>query len=61
MIQKDSSRSKKQVETSENIALTIDIKDPYEDDDYEIHFDRKQLLDHLQHLEDDNLFRISLL
>ena len=44
------------------------MADPYEDDDFTIYFKdgpggRKggELLDHLQHLEDDNLFRISLL
>jgi hypothetical protein len=32
----------------------------YQDDDFTIYFDRAQLLDHLNHLEDDNLFRIKL-
>jgi hypothetical protein len=31
-----------------------------EDDDFEIYFDKYSLLEHLQHLEEDNLFKIHL-
>ena len=36
------------------------MEDEYSDDDFTIYFDRAQLLNHLNHLEDDNLFRIKL-
>lgn len=38
----------------------IDINGTYEDDDFEIYFDKFSLLEHLAHLEEDNLFKIHL-
>lgn len=32
----------------------------YDDNDFEIYFDRFTLLEHLSHLEEDNLFKIHL-
>ena len=35
--------------------------DTLDDDDFKIHFeDKKSLLEHLSHLEEDNLFKIHL-
>jgi hypothetical protein len=48
-------------EDQQNIELTIDLNDPYEDDDFNIYFDKAQLIQHLNFLEDDNLFKINLL
>ena len=45
----------------EDIALTIDLDDPYQDNDFKIYFDKASLLAHLNFLEDDNLFKINLL
>jgi hypothetical protein len=39
----------------------MSLNDPYEDDDFKIYFDKATLLSHLNHLEDDNLFKINLL
>ena len=44
----------------EQKALNMEMEDSYSDDDFTIYFDRAQLLNHLNHLEDDNLFRIKL-
>ena len=44
----------------EQKALNMEMEDEYSDDDFTICFDRAQLLNHLNHLEDDNLFRIKL-
>lgn len=41
--------------------MTIELSEPYEDDDYKIYFDQRNLLSHLNFLEDDNLFKINLL
>ena len=41
--------------------MTIELSEPYEDDDYKIYFDNRNLLSHLNFLEDDNLFKINLL
>jgi len=51
-----------QVTTSSNEEKYIDInlEDPYEDDDFKIYFDKASLMAHLNHLEDDNLFKIHL-
>ena len=38
----------------------IRISDQYEDDDFNIYFDKKSLLQHIHGLEDQNLFQISL-
>lgn len=48
-------------EVEENIELNMSLNDFYEDDDFNIYFDKAQLLNHLNHLEDDNLFKINLL
>ena len=48
-------------EVEESIELKISLNDWYEDDDFEIYFDKATLLNHLNHLEDDNLFKINLL
>lgn len=44
----------------EQKALNMEMEDDYSDDDFTIYFDRAQLLNHLNHLEDENLFRIKL-
>lgn len=36
------------------------MPDDYEDDDFTIYFDPKQLVEYLAFLEDDNLFKIYL-
>ena len=43
--------------------LSIDLSDDYEDDDFNVPFncDRKEVLEYLKRLEDDNLFKIFLL
>jgi len=41
--------------------MNLDLNDPYEDDDFNIYFDKAQLIQHLNFLEDDNLFKINLL
>ena len=46
--------------SQEQKALNMEMEDSYSDDDFTIYFDRAQLLGHLNHLEDDNLFRIKL-
>ena len=38
----------------------IELQADYEDNDFEIYFDKFSLLDHLAHLEEDNLFKIHL-
>ena len=48
-------------DADENIELNMSLNDSYEDDDFEIYFDKATLLNHLNHLEDDNLFKINLL
>lgn len=45
----------------ENKELNMSLSDDYEDDDFTIYFDKPSLLNHLNHLEDDNLFKINLL
>jgi hypothetical protein len=40
--------------------MRIELTDKYVDNDFKIYFDKKSILDHLNHLEDDNLFRIYL-
>jgi len=37
------------------------LEDEYEDDDFNIYFDKASLLAHINFLEDDNLFKINLL
>ena len=49
--------SNKNIEES---AFDIDLDKPYEDDDFQIYFDKGGLLEHLSNLEEDNLFRIHL-
>ena len=39
----------------------IDLNADYSDDDREIHFKEAMLVDYLHHVEEDNLFKISLL
>ena len=53
----------KPIQTEEEllpIEMRIELSDKYTDQDFKIYFDKKTLLDHLNHLEDDNLFRIYL-
>ena len=38
----------------------VQLDDEYEDDDYEIHFDKQSLIAFIVHLEDSNLFKIDL-
>lgn len=40
--------------------MRIDLTDKYVDKDFKIYFDKKSLFDHLNNLEDDNLFRIQI-
>jgi len=40
--------------------VDIDLDDSYENDDFNIYFDKASLMAHLNHLEDDNLFKIHL-
>lgn len=42
-------------------GFEIQLEDEYEDDDYNIYFDKNSLLAHINFLEDDNLFKINLL
>ena len=37
----------------------VQLDDEYEDDDYEIHFDKQSLIAFIVHLEDSNLFKID--
>lgn len=46
---------------SEEEQFEVNINDAYEDDDFTIYFDKNTLLNHINHLEDDNLFKINLL
>lgn len=39
----------------------IDLNESYEDDDFEIRFDKASLLAYIRDIEDDNLFKIQLL
>jgi hypothetical protein len=39
----------------------IDLNAEYSDDDRQIHFKEVELVDYLRHIEEDNLFKISLL
>jgi len=48
-------------EPGQSIEMNISLSDDYEDDDFQIYFDKAQLLNHLNFLEDDNLFNINLL
>lgn len=41
-----------------DLLTEIDVN--YEDDDFKLYFDKLSLLEHLRHLEEDNLFRIHL-
>jgi hypothetical protein len=38
----------------------VELHADYVDNDFEIYFDKFSLLDHLAHLEEDNLFKIHL-
>ena len=48
-------------ETDEHKGLNMQLTDEYEDDDFTIYFDKQSLLNRLNQLEDDNLFKIWLL
>jgi hypothetical protein len=39
----------------------IDLNAEYSDDDRKIHFKEAELVDYLRHVEEDNLFKISML
>ena len=39
--------------------MEIDLDDPYEDDDFNIYFDRAQLMGVIDKLEGDSLLRIG--
>ena len=45
----------------QNIEMKLDLNDSYEDNDFNIYFDKNSLIQHLNFLEDDNLFKINLL
>ena len=48
------------IDAEEAAILNLTLEDPYEDDDFKIYFSKQSLLHHLNHLEDDNLFKIHL-
>lgn len=48
------------LEIDQNKYIDIGLNDPYEDDDFNIYFDRAQLMAHIDHLEGDSLFKINL-
>lgn len=48
------------METDPDDQWEVQLDDEYEDDDYEIHFDKQSLIAFIVHLEDSNLFKIDL-
>ena len=54
------SNIKQNKEESEDEPAELQLDDAYSDDDFNIYFDRNSLLQHLNNLEDDNLFKINL-
>ena len=54
------SNIKQDKEESEDEPAELQLDDAYSDDDFNIYFDRNSLLQHLNNLEDDNLFKINL-
>lgn len=48
------------METDPDDQWEVQLDDEYEDDDYEIHFDKQSLIAFIVHLEDSNLFKIAL-
>ena len=46
--------------TDFNPDKKLELDDPYEDNDFKIYFDKDSLLEFLNFLEDDNLFKIYL-
>jgi len=60
-------KSKLKVETNADIEQEnphfnreIELTDPYEDEDFKIYFDKRSLIEYLNFLEEDNLFKIHL-
>ena len=47
-------------ESEQSIIPNEDWAETYQDDDFNIYFDKRGLLEHLAALEDDNLFKIHL-
>jgi len=52
--------NKADLETDPDDKWEVQLDDDYEDDDYEIHFDKQSLIAFIVHLEDSNLFKIDL-
>lgn len=52
--------NKGDLETDPDDKWEVQLDDDYEDDDYEIHFDKQSLIAFIVHLEDSNLFKIDL-
>jgi hypothetical protein len=48
------------LEEKEEEEDELQLEDPYEDDDFDIYFDKQKLLAYINFLEDDNLFKINL-
>ena len=45
----------------DELIQKLSLDDDYEDEDFKIYFDKQTLINHLNNLEDDNLFKINLL
>lgn len=52
--------NKADLETDPDDKWEVQLDDDYEDDDYEIRFDKQSLIAFIVHLEDSNLFKIDL-
>ena len=52
--------TKADMETDPGDKWEVQLDDDYEDDDYDIHFDKQSLIAFIVHLEDSNLFKIDL-
>lgn len=51
---------KADLETDPDDKWEVQLDDEYEDDDYEIHFDKQSLIAFIVHLEDSSVFKIGL-
>ena len=50
---------KNDMEQMQNIEKNMQLDDEYEDDDFNVYFDKPSLLNRLNELEEENLFRIT--
>ena len=54
--------SNKQSQLTEKLyGSDVDLDASYSDDDDQIYFDKKEFIEHLSEIEEDNLFKINLL